>query len=320
MTATLTDRYVWAAGRSVPEDQRDEFARELRERIGDATDALHGAGHSPADAERAALTELGDPAALAASYADRTLHLIGPRYYLAWLRLLKLVLAIAVPAASGAVLLANLLADTPVGEAIMDSLSVALSVATGVAFWMTLVFALVERYSDSVPTVAWTPEQLPELPEGNGAGRVGELVGSVVFLTLFVGVILWQRTNSVVSDSAGDPVPFLDPDLWSFWIPWFIGLAVVEAVFAVLVFRHGWNWTLAVMNIVLNAAFAIPAIWLLRSGQLVTDAYLDAIEWPWGNAGDVVLTIVTITVVAIALWDVIEGIVKAARASGTIDR
>ena len=28
------------------------------------------------------LTELGDPVILAAEYADRPLHLIGPRYYL----------------------------------------------------------------------------------------------------------------------------------------------------------------------------------------------------------------------------------------------
>ena len=37
---TLTDRYVWAAARTLPEAQRAEFDRELRERIGDAIDAL----------------------------------------------------------------------------------------------------------------------------------------------------------------------------------------------------------------------------------------------------------------------------------------
>ena len=63
-TPTLTDRYVWAAARTVPEAQRAEFGRELRERIGDATDALVQTGRAPADAERMALVELGDPAAL----------------------------------------------------------------------------------------------------------------------------------------------------------------------------------------------------------------------------------------------------------------
>ena len=51
-STTLTDRYVWAATRSVPEGQRTDLERELRERIGDATDALVQTGRTTADAER----------------------------------------------------------------------------------------------------------------------------------------------------------------------------------------------------------------------------------------------------------------------------
>ena len=54
MNASLTDRYVYAAARSVPEAQRTDLERELRERIGDATDALVETGRAPADAERMA--------------------------------------------------------------------------------------------------------------------------------------------------------------------------------------------------------------------------------------------------------------------------
>jgi hypothetical protein len=69
----LTDRYVWAAARTIPETQRAEFDRELRERIGDQIDALVDHGRSHADAERSVLHDLGDPAALAAGYVDRPL-------------------------------------------------------------------------------------------------------------------------------------------------------------------------------------------------------------------------------------------------------
>ena len=320
MTTTLADRYVWAAGRSVPEDQRAEFARELRERIGDATDALRETGLPAADAERAALTELGDPAALAASWADRPLHLIGPRYFLTWWRTLKLVLSIAVPIVSGAVLLSKLLANAPVHEALMDALGAGFNVAMGVAFWMTLAFALVDRYGEKEPAEQWTPDKLPERKEGSGAGELGELIASVVFLAVFAALIVWQRTTSVYTDAAGDPIQFLNPDLWSFWIPWFLGVAALEVLFGIVLYRRGWSWALAIWNIALNAAFAIPVIWLLRSGQLVNDAYLDAAGWPWGGAGDVILTIVTIAVVAATAWDSIEGLIKTARASGTTSR
>lgn len=84
MDATLTDRYISAATRTVPEKQRPELAADLRERIADQLDARRESGVSDAAAERSVLTELGDPEALAAAYIDRPLQLIGPRSYLTW--------------------------------------------------------------------------------------------------------------------------------------------------------------------------------------------------------------------------------------------
>jgi hypothetical protein len=38
MTATLTDRYVWAVVRLLPEDQRSDVEPELRALVGDLTE------------------------------------------------------------------------------------------------------------------------------------------------------------------------------------------------------------------------------------------------------------------------------------------
>ena len=80
MNATLTDRYVTATVRDLPDKQRAEVVRELRTTIADQIDARPEAGRpiSP-EAERAVLTELGDPVRLAAGYSGRPLYLIGPR-------------------------------------------------------------------------------------------------------------------------------------------------------------------------------------------------------------------------------------------------
>ena len=56
------------------------------------------------------LTELGDPDKLAAGYTDRPLYLIGPRYYLDWWRLLKLLLWIVPACAAFGVALGQTLA------------------------------------------------------------------------------------------------------------------------------------------------------------------------------------------------------------------
>ena len=79
MTTTLTDRYVAAVMRQVPDRQRADIERELRAAIGDDTDARTERGATAQDAEYAALRELGDPARLAARYAHRAGRAHRPR-------------------------------------------------------------------------------------------------------------------------------------------------------------------------------------------------------------------------------------------------
>lgn len=312
---SLTDRYVWAAARTLPEAQRTEFERELRERIGDATDALVETGRAPADAERMALVELGDPAALAASYVDRPLQLIGPRYYLVWWRLLKLLYSVVLPISIAAVLLAQLLSGVGVGDAIGSAIGVGLSIAVNLGFWTTLVFALLERSpGKGAADLAWTPDMLPALPELSRPGRRGELIGSLVFLGLFAIVIVWQHFG-LPWVGALETTPLLDPALWSFWIPYFLVLIVLEMLFAIAIYAWGWNWWLVAANLVLNVAFVVPAVWLFTTGQLINPEALDVMGWPWGDAGDVIVPTIVVVVIGVAVWDVVDGVIKTVRGS-----
>jgi hypothetical protein len=316
---TLTDRYVWAAARSVPESQRNEFDRELRERIGDAVDAHVEGGAAPADAEHAALVELGDPAVLAASYVDRPLQLIGPRYFLMWWRLLKLLLVIVVPIAAAGVLIGQLVSGANVGEMIGAAVATMLSVAVHLGFWTTLVFALLERSAGtSLPLAQWTPEQLPQARDDARAGRLGDLIASVVFLALFAAAIVWQQFGVIWIDGERQPIPVLDPALWSFWIPYFLGLLLLEIVFAVVIYLRGWTFTLAGVNVLLNVAFTVPALWLFVTGQLLDAAFVEAIRWPWGDesASTTVVAVIVVVVIGTATWDVIDGFIKATRNRG----
>lgn len=311
---TLTDRYVWAAARSVPESQRDEFGRELRERIGDAVDALVETGRASADAERMALVELGDPAALAASYVDRPLQLIGPRYYLTWWRLLKLLYSVALPLAVAAIALARLLSGADVGDAIGGAIVVGLSIAVQMGFWTTLAFAVLERTPGKGADLAWTPDMLPQLPDLGRPGRLSELIASLVFLALFAAVLVWQHFGLPWVEAL-ESIPLLDPDLWSFWVPFFLVLIVLEMLFAIAIYAWGWNWWLAAANLVLNVAFVVPALWLFTMGQLINPEALEVMGWPWGDAGEVIVPIIVVVVIGVAAWDVVDGIIKTARGS-----
>ena len=312
---TLTDRYVWAATRSVPDSQRTDLERELRERIGDATDALVETGRAPGDAERMALVELGDPAALAASYVDRPLLLIGPRFYLTWWRLMKMLYSVVLPIAVAAVAFAQVLSGADVGEVIGSAIGVGISIAVHLGFWTTLAFAVLERSPGKGADLVWTPDLLPPLPELSRPGRRSELIGSLVFLGIFAVVIVWQQFGLPWVDAL-EAIPLLDPDLWTFWIPYFLVLIVLEMLFAIAIYAWGWNWWLAAANLVLNVAFTVPAVWLFTTGQLINPEALEAMGWPWGDAGDVIVPLIVVVVVGVAVWDVIDGVIKTVRARG----
>ncbi|HEY8590963.1 MAG TPA: permease prefix domain 1-containing protein [Naasia sp.] len=311
---TLTDRYVYAALRTLPEQQRPDIERELRGSIADAVDARRDSGEPDEAAETAVLTELGDPIRLAAGYADRPLHLIGPDLFLDWWRLLKVLWAVVLPCVVLGVTIANLIAGTPPGGIVGAAIGVTISAAVHIGFWVTFVFVLVERSSSKRmgPFTTWTPAMLPQLP-APGTGKLSELVASAVLVALAVGALIWQQFNSVFQDDAGNAIPLFNPELWSFWLPYFIVLLIAEIPFALAVWRTGrWTFRLAAINTVLNLLFAVPAVWLLLTDQVVNPAFAAAtggrwLAWSIGITATVVL--------AICVYDVIDGFLKARRAS-----
>ena len=95
-------------------------------------------------------------------------------------------------------------------------------------------------------------------------------------------------------DGAG--YPLFNPALWSFWLPWFAGLLVVEAIFAIVLWRAGgYTWMLATVNVVTGLAFLLPAVKLFQDGTLFDPGLTAAVNaqgfgprsrppaswWPW---------------------------------------
>ena len=93
----LTERYLAAAMRGIPEAQRTDVERELRSSIADALEDRVSAGEDRASAEKAVLEGLGDPVRLAAGIAGRPLYLIGPDLFVEYRQLLVMLLSIVMP-------------------------------------------------------------------------------------------------------------------------------------------------------------------------------------------------------------------------------
>lgn len=324
MSASLTERYIAQTVKSLSPTAQDDVRAELEASIADAVDARLDQGESLVQAERAVLTDLGDPGILAASYADRPLHLIGPRYFLTWWRLLKLLLWIVPACAAVGVAIAKILEFATIGETIGAVVVVIIQVIVNLGFWTTLVFAILER-TVPIPETAWTVDQLSEMPDDRPG--LSEFLASLIFLALSAAAIVWDALRGFVRQD-GEALPILNPELWPGWMIVLFVLMAAELLLSFVVYRAGrWTVAAAVSNTVLALVFAVPAVYLLATGQLVNPEFLQflatdhAADLANANAGaadqggvfrvvTVVLAVVTVGIVA---WDIVDGWVKTRR-------
>ncbi|WP_271986026.1 permease prefix domain 1-containing protein [Pseudoclavibacter terrae] len=310
---TLTERYVSAAMRTVPDDQRADLEAELRASIQDLVDARTEAGEQTTVAEAAVLTDLGDPELLAASYTDRKLYLIGPRYYLMWWRLLKVLLWIIPACAALGVAIAQTLLGSSIGEIIAEVVVIILSVIMHVTFWTTLVFFILDRTDTPTGDGRWSVADLPEIRQ-TGAGAT-ELVASLVFLVLGTGAIAWDHFVGFVPAQPG--LSFFGQDLWPWWALGLLVLFIFEAVYSVALYRAGRvTLPLAWANAVLAVLFMSLLLTALGRGLLLNPDFFITII-PSADSAATVTTIVSVLVafgvVTTSVWDIWDGFRKATR-------
>ncbi|MBG6103647.1 permease prefix domain 1-containing protein [Micromonospora vinacea] len=310
---TLTDRYLAATLRSVPTQRRDEIATELRASIEDMIDDRTGGGADPTVAEREVLTELGNPDELAARYADRRLQLIGPTYYLVWLRLLKLLLSF-IPALVGTIFAIVKVAEGSGFGAIGPGIVIALHVAVHIAFWLTVTFAIIERSQATVDLPGWTVDQLPDAPVHRGI-PLADTVASVIMLVLTIAYLPFQHYQSWVRDTDGENIPLLDPALWSFWLPALMVVLAGSAVVEIVKYRIAhWTWALFGIRALLSLAFSVPLMWLALSDRLLNPALGERLSWlADADNRNVLGATIAVGTAVVVVWDLIDTALKTRR-------
>lgn len=304
---TLTDRYVAATLRSVPQGQRADIAAELRALIADGVEDRLEAGENPAAAERSVLSGLGEPRRLAAGYADRSLSLIGPAYYLDYLRILTVLVSTISPVwfiVLGITTFAS-------GETALGSFGAAVwgavEIAVAVAFLTTVVFAIVERTSSrrAAKNAVWDPAALPDVPDRRRYSW-GLVAGVVMTVVVASAAVLFQSLATT------DGQPPLQPALWDSGVLYVaLFFAVVYLAIDVITYYTGWSYSNAWAAVVLNLLFAVPAVWITASGRLLNPGYFAAVGWT--NGLGVVTTTVVVVIIVLAVLDVLDGFTRAAK-------
>jgi hypothetical protein len=197
---------------------------------------------------------------------------------------LRRILFIALPIYA-AVTITLLLAADPLDflNATFKVLAGAFNVGVQAFFWVTIVFVLMER-SDAIPGESlsaakgkWTIAQLPEMPRRRQIS-IAESLMNIAFL-LFV--MIWIVLPAILARMQGEggPVPFLNPDLWNFWLPLLfviLGLTLVHEIFKLKI--GNWTRPLMVTNVILCLISILYIAALVMTQDVINPALLATIE------------------------------------------
>jgi hypothetical protein len=169
MTEEMIDRYVYQVGQRLPAERREDVARELASLIRDHVQDETGPAEASEAVVRRVLTEMGDPAAVAARYGYEPRLLIGVRSLPAFFRLAKVmplaiaalfVLAFLLEILTGATNWHGALRPAALGWLLLSYLNSTL-LNLGI---LVVVFAVLERLGRRRPAAVFDPAKLPRVP------------------------------------------------------------------------------------------------------------------------------------------------------------
>ncbi|MGE7438190.1 MULTISPECIES: permease prefix domain 1-containing protein [Kitasatospora] len=262
----------------MPDRQRAEIERELRAAIADDVESRIERGEGPADAEYAALAELGDPERLAARYARQDVALIGPDSYPGYIHALRGACWTVLPFAYVVLAIVFRAHGASTWVALLRPLGSIVTAAMYLVVLVTVLFVIADRVRRAHPEAVraaapWTPDQLPVAEQPSPAVTVRDLIRDIVRAVALIAALFAQRVISPVTTPTGGHVPIINPALWSFWIPYFGAvLALAALVSAVsLRLRRGRPVTV-VAHAALTLAGIAPLAWLFWRASVLNPA------------------------------------------------
>lgn len=327
----LTDSYIHEVTRRLPENMRTDIALELRSTIDD----MLPDNFSEED-EKEVLNQLGNPVILANGYADRPMNLIGPRYYDAYVTLLKMIVPIAAAIALLSIITKYFISYKPneailsfvldiVGSAIVTMLQVGMQAF----FWLTLIFAVIERVnkdSDQQPLTfnltKWSVDDLKHIAPIPKKKEISKLSVFASLMWIAVFATLYFSANQVIGIymSNADRLTFVMPAinqevLQAYWpfVAFVIVLAVCFEIYKLL--KRQWSKRMAVMNLLLQTVSTVLSIVIIMNANFLNPEFITIMieqfnltNWQFNTW---IIGGVVITVIIIAVLDVYDGFKKA---------
>ena len=282
----LIDRYVYDVVRRLPETERMDVQKELTSSIYDMLP-----DEPNADEVESALNELGAPYLLAEKYRQHPKYLISPAVYESYIGTLKWLLPFVglllfiVGIIKGGLESFDAGSDAIQSTAnlIAGGISGGLSGTLQCFFWMTLVYAIIDRVSKKSPKngAAWQTSYLPDdVPPFAGLIHLSEIFVEFMLMTGCTVVLLLVCTGTipVVFSLTTANIAVISPFSKEFLqktVPFIIivGLSNTGEYVLKIVYRR-WNIQICGAVILSNLLMLIFAIVLFGDGNVFSAEFL----------------------------------------------
>ncbi|MDZ5607133.1 hypothetical protein U2I54_08470 [Bacillus pseudomycoides] len=286
----LIDIYIQEVTRRLPEKNREDIALELRSTIEDML-----LDNYSEENIKVVLETLGNPAILASKYRDRPMHLIGPHYFETYVTLLKMIVPI-----TATISLISLIAKYFIGyhgeeaviNVIIDIIGFGIwriiEVGMQVFFWLTLVFALIERVDHSKGShpfttrfTKWTADDLKNIsyiPKKKAITKC-EVFGSLLWTAIWATVYFYA--NHLVGMYRGSThgldfvtSAFNQDVLLQYW-PLVLVVIVLEIALSIYkLMKRQWTKGIAIFNTALQLIGTIVFIVIVTNPNVMNQDFI----------------------------------------------
>jgi hypothetical protein len=285
----LIEIYIQEVTKRVPEKNREDIALELRSTIED----MLPENNTEKDVT-SVLAKLGNPAILASGYRDRPMYLIGPIYFDIYTNLLKIIMPIVMAISFISLVVENVVSFkgdealiTMILTIIIKGIWCVLSSSIQVIFWLTLIFAILERtdlVKGQIPLgrnfKEWSPEELKKIhyiPKKKVIKKV-DVFGSLLWTAIWVTTYFNAANLVGVYEKGKDGLDFVTPTfnqevLQSYWplVVIVIGFEIALAIYKLTLAQ--WTKKAAFLNTVTQFVSSIVFIVILRNPNLFNQAF-----------------------------------------------
>ncbi|PEK62918.1 HAAS signaling domain-containing protein [Bacillus wiedmannii] len=286
----LIDIYVEEVAKRLPEKNREDIILELRSTIEDMLPTDYNE-----DDEKRVLEKLGSPVSLANGYLDRPMYLIGPRYFDVYTTLLKMIIPIAAVIALIAMVAENFVGydgEQAVLNVILNligkGIGEIIEVGLHVFFWLTLVFAILERTDKDKGTEPlttslkkWTPDDLKNIsyiPKKKAISKF-EVFGGLMWTAIWATLYFYANHLVGVYSSTGSGLKFVAPTfnqdvLLQYWLIVVMIIVFEIAISLYKLVQGQWTKRLAIGNTILQIAGTIVFIIIVVNPHIFTDGFI----------------------------------------------